>query len=409
VLDQLKLALTNKSSIKKPIQLILFITDRCNARCGHCFNWRALNQGDDGLELDELDELSKDLGHLMTFGVSGGEPFLRSDLAQVYGLFSEKNQLNDITIPTNALTPVRTARMVREMVRQAHGNRISIQLSLDGLGELHDRIRGVPGNFNKLQDTYRELLKVKAEFPDNPPLIKVGTVICNWNVETIPELIDWVRKEMPEIDFHNFEIMRGTGLVDQLGSPTIEQLERTKPYIFDAWDKYSFYGGKYPIDSWIAVGLKRFIFTMYIEMLRQEKQLIPCYAGETSAVVDAKGNVYFCEMRETIGNLREQPLHEMWNSDLANSIRESIHRGDCYCVHSCFPQKNGYANPRIWPHIVFFLLTGKFTLPTPDHIKPVKKRVIPAGAELPMITLLRPSEIPAAEPVATSSTGSSAS
>jgi len=372
--QHIKLALTRKEKLLRPIQLIVFITDRCNARCGHCFNWRALNQGDDGLNLDELESLAGELGQLLTLGVSGGEPFLRHDIASVFGLFSRVSHLRDISIPTNGLTPARIQSHVREMLAQDSPTRISVELSLDGLGETHDRIRGVPGNFVKITETYQALVALKQEYPQRPYVIKVGTTLCNWNIDQIPELIQWVKVNMPEVDFHNFEIMRGEPLDGRIGPPTVQQLEALKPHLFEAWDSYSFYGRRYPVQSWLALGLKRFIFTMYLEIMKQQKQLIPCYAARTSAVVDAKGEVYFCELRESIGNLREAPLEQLWHSEQAERIRDSIERGDCHCVHSCFQQKNVFLNPRMWPHIMLYLLTGRFTLPPPTHIRPASFR-----------------------------------
>jgi MoaA/NifB/PqqE/SkfB family radical SAM enzyme len=384
MLNQLRFALSRKEKLTRPVQLILFITDACNARCGHCFNWRALNQGEDGLTPAELETLAAELGNLLSVGISGGEPFLRKDLAQVYGLFAEHG-LTDFTVPTNGLLPQRVQTVVRQMVRQQQETRVAIVLSLDGLEEMHDRIRGVPGNFAKVKATYDALVAVKEEFPERPPILKVGTVLCNWNIDQVPALIDWVRREMPAVDFHNFEILRGSGPDTQLGTPPLEKLEAVKPAIFAAWDHYSFYGKRYPVQSWLAVGLKRFIFELYLAILREQRQLIPCYAGTTSAVVDASGNLYFCEIREPIGNLRQASFAALWHSEAAERVRASIRRGDCWCVHSCFQQKNVYANPRLWPHIVRYLLTGEFTLPPPIHLQPGS---VPAGTFGGAITLL---------------------
>jgi MoaA/NifB/PqqE/SkfB family radical SAM enzyme len=367
--ERIRLAFTRKTELAQPIQLIVFVTDRCNARCSHCFNWRALNQGDE-LTLEEMQHLSGEVGELLTLGISGGEPFLRQDLAAVYELFSWNNNLREIDIPTNGLLPERVRCQVKGMLDQDSSALIAVTLSLDGLSELHDRIRGVAGSFAKLQETYHALVTLKREYPNHPPLIKVGTTLCNWNIRQIPDLTDWVQNEMPMADFHNFEIMRGEPRDGQIGPPSVKDLEWIRPHIFRVWKQYSFYGRGLRFQSWLALGLKRYIFETYIEMLRQKKQLIPCYAARTSAVVDAQGNLYFCELRESIGNLREASLQELWYSERAESTRNSIERGDCYCVHSCFQQKNVFLNPRMWPHVVFYLLTGRFTLPPASHIQP---------------------------------------
>lgn len=374
--ERIRLAFTRKSDLTRPIQLIVFVTDRCNARCGHCFNWRALNRGDDGPTLDELHRLSAELGQLLTVGISGGEPFLRRDLASVYGVFSNGNGLREIDVPTNGLLPERVYDTVREMLQQDNQTLVAVTLSLDGLEEIHDQIRGVAGNFAKVHTTYQRLTDLREELTQAPLLIKVGTTLCNWNIRQIPELIQHVQKEMPAVDFHNFEIMRGEPKNNQVGPPAIADLENLRPHIFQAWRSYAFYGRHHRLQSWLALGLKRYIFNLYLEMLRQEAQIIPCYAARTSAVVDAHRNVYFCELREPIGSLHDAPLLELWHSAEAERIRVSIERGDCYCVHSCFQQKNVFLNPRLWPHVIFYLVTGKFSLPAPSHIQP-----LPAGTK----------------------------
>lgn len=372
--NRIKLALTPKTKITRPVQLITFITDRCNARCVHCFNWRAINQDQEELTLEEFQQLSNEVGDLLTLGISGGEPFLRRDLAEICETFALNHHLEEIDIPTNGLLPERVYSLTKEMLTRDVPALVAVTLSLDGLGELHDRIRGVEGNFAQLLETYEALVRLKSEFPHTPPLIKVGTTLSNWNIRHIPDIIEWVQEQMPEADFHNFEIMRGEPRDEAIGPPSVEDLEWVKPHVFKAWETRAFYGKGRPLQSWLALGIKRYVFNLYIEMLRERKQLIPCYAARTSAVVDAEGNLYFCELLESIGNLRHASLSDIWYSERAQRVRTSIERGDCYCVHSCFQQKNVFLNPRLWPYIILYILTGKFKLPPPSHISPSRSR-----------------------------------
>ena len=180
MLGVLKLALTPKVALPGPIQLVVFVTDRCNARCAHCFNWQALNRGADLLSVDELAGLSVELGTLLTTSLSGGEPFLRSDLSRVVGLFGSES----VFIPTNGLQPERIEAEVRSMLDSGRAAPLVVSLSLDGPPKLHDQIRGVPGNYARLLETYRRLAKLKAEAGERLR-IKVGTVLCNRNVGEI--------------------------------------------------------------------------------------------------------------------------------------------------------------------------------------------------------------------------------
>ena len=93
-----------KNLVKKPVYLIFFVTDVCNARCRHCFNW-SLNQKPNDLTLDEIENFSKQLDHIEWLALSGGEPFERKDLAEICGIFLKNNSVSQITIPTNGLSP----------------------------------------------------------------------------------------------------------------------------------------------------------------------------------------------------------------------------------------------------------------------------------------------------------------
>ena len=87
---------------QKPVHLILFITDHCNAKCGTCFYWQNLNQGE-ALQPDHIQKISEAMGELVWLDISGGEPFLRKDIDQICRRFLNHNQAKFINIPTNAL------------------------------------------------------------------------------------------------------------------------------------------------------------------------------------------------------------------------------------------------------------------------------------------------------------------
>ena len=56
---------------KTPLQLIHFITSKCNAKCGHCFYWKNLNTKGE-LSLEEIEKITKHLPDLVILNISGG-------------------------------------------------------------------------------------------------------------------------------------------------------------------------------------------------------------------------------------------------------------------------------------------------------------------------------------------------
>lgn len=70
-------------------------------RCEHCFYWEQLNDSVKDLTLDELRKVSRHMGWLNNLLVTGGEPFLRRDLAEILEAFVNNNKLQFTLIPTN--------------------------------------------------------------------------------------------------------------------------------------------------------------------------------------------------------------------------------------------------------------------------------------------------------------------
>src|SRR5579859_5327224 len=97
-----------------PPFLILFINSICNLTCEHCFYWRNLNRRDD-LKVEEILALSKELGRIENLNLSGGEPFLRSEFAQICRFFIQNNGVEQIYVPTNGYFPERTINALKNV------------------------------------------------------------------------------------------------------------------------------------------------------------------------------------------------------------------------------------------------------------------------------------------------------
>ena len=99
-----------------PPFLILFINSICNQTCEHCFYWRNLNRKDD-LSLEELRALSAELGTIENLNLSGGEPFLRKEFAEICSFFIRNNGVRQIYVPTNGSFADRTIAALEQVSR----------------------------------------------------------------------------------------------------------------------------------------------------------------------------------------------------------------------------------------------------------------------------------------------------
>lgn len=352
MLDKLAYIFT-KGRLKAPRSLILFVTNRCNAQCLHCFNWQNIDKDiHEEITLDEIKNISKSLGPLMEVSISGGEPFLREDLPEILKIFVQNNNLRSFSIPTNGLLPDIIFREVKRLLEVLNGVRLTINLSLDGLEKEHDYLRQREGGFKTLLKTYEKLVPLKREHNFG---FKVLTTLYDGNIERLDGLMEFVTGEMPGIDFHNFEILRGNPKDAAIVPATISQLEKAKDKIFEYWKRFNFYGESSA--SKLAYWLKCYLFEIYIQTLKEKRQVIPCFAGTFTLVVDATGNVYFCELLPALGNIRQKSICDILSSPEAMRQRKSIRAGGCYCVHSCFQGKNLYLNPALYTRILTYILT----------------------------------------------------
>ncbi|MDI6738342.1 MAG: radical SAM protein, partial [Nanoarchaeota archaeon] len=91
-------------SLKTPINLTLYVTNKCNANCRHCFYKSELNIEKEEISLSQIEKIAKTLKHpLATLMLSGGEPFLRNDIVEVCKIFLKHNKTRRITISTNGM------------------------------------------------------------------------------------------------------------------------------------------------------------------------------------------------------------------------------------------------------------------------------------------------------------------
>src|SRR5579884_2211698 len=121
-----------------PPFLILFINSICNQKCDHCFYWRSLNQRDD-LSKDEIFALSRSLGPIENLNLSGGEPFLRPEFGEICRQFIRHNKVRQIFVPTNGSFADRTVAQITETLKEKDLDLFVAELSLDGLGDFHDK------------------------------------------------------------------------------------------------------------------------------------------------------------------------------------------------------------------------------------------------------------------------------
>lgn len=309
---------------KLPMNLTLSVSYKCNSRCKTCNIYKKKS---DEFSLVEWEEVFKNLGKdLFWVTISGGEPFLRNDLPDLVCSLYDICLPSIINIPTNGLLKERIPEIVKQITLHCKKAQIVINLSIDEVEEKHDEIRGVSGNYSKALETYSALRTI-----DRANLsIGIHTVISKFNVTRIPEIYRHLRTLSP--DSFITEIAEEREELDTIGAGISPEYE-DYAYVVDFLTK------ELKEDHFSRVGkITRAFRIEYYQMvkrvLREHRQIIPCYSGFASAQIAPDGDVWMCCIKaESIGNLRDTDydFKKIWFSEKAEILRQSIKKGECYC------------------------------------------------------------------------------
>ena len=341
-----------------PIQLTFFVTSACNASCPFCFYLQNKDEKtkEEELTLEEIQKISKSMGNLIWLLFSGGEIYLRKDIAKIAKTFYDNNRPAIITLPTNGLLPDVIFEKTEEILKHCKKSVVAVKLSLDGIAAEHDKIRGTEGNFEKMMETYTKLSPLLSKYPNFE--LGINTVFCRGNQDQMEEIIGFV-KTLENAKTHTLSMIRGE-LADERYKDIDPELYRSATLKMETDLKegianiYRFKGARLKAAQDI---LQRRLIN---ETIQKQKRLIPCYAGALNIVLSENGDVYPCELSsQKMGNVHDFDfdIKKLLNSTRAKGAIDEIKKGDCYCSHECYFMTNILFNPKMYPKLLKEYLT----------------------------------------------------
>jgi len=313
-------------------RLNLAVTSQCNSRCIICNIWN--NPSQDELSIDEYRPLFQILGsRLRWLHLTGGEPFLRSDLNDIITWAAELcPNLSVVDLSTNGFLSDRIHRMVEKAVEEHTRIFFEVGISMDGRPHIHEKIRNVENCWEKSQTTWSLLrslslelsnLKVHANFTINP-----------WNIGELPQFCG----EFPQISPIAISIYHvGHSFKNTLGyEPDPDFYEKAKLDI--SWFL------RHGETTNLAKKLFLRLALQYLE--DPSRQILPCDACNASCFIDPEGNVYPCTMLyHRLGNIREDAQLGFLSDQSTKELRRKIRNGLCHCWSGC----------ECWPSILKFM------------------------------------------------------
>lgn len=324
----------------QPMTLTYSVTAACQSRCKTCQIGAMFCQdparAKKDLSLDEVEKIFKSMKPVYFFNMSGGEPFMRNDLPKIVALACRYLKPRVIHTPTNAILSDKVVENTEKIIRIVReydaAVPFTVKPSIDGIGDLHDEIRGVKGNFTCLLKTIEGLKRLEEKY-DNFHL-ELGTVISNFNIGHLDEIEDFVhslgvesyRNEVAECrtEFFNLE--------DEI-TPPAEVYQRL---IKDFARKVEENIGKKKKLARTTEAMRVVYYDIAGKILEEKRQVIPCYAGISNVHINYDGGVWPCCVlgyEKQMGNLRDYnyDFQKLWKSKEAEEVRKYIRGKNCAC------------------------------------------------------------------------------
>lgn len=310
------------------MEAAVIVTYRCIQKCAMCGIWKHPTKPEEEFG----PELLRKLPRLRFANITGGEPLLRDDIDDIAAILLEK--ADRVVVSTNGLLTNRIVDLARRRPR------LGFRISLEGLPEVNDRLRGVPGSFDRGLRTLLELRRMGRRD------IGFGITLSDGNLQDLLPLHDLAAGlgvELATAAVHNssyFHIADNRFLKPDEAARALEGLIASQ------------IRSRRPKD-W----LRAYFNQGLIGYIRGAPRPLPCRAGSDLFFLDPAGLVWPCNGTEpgagpdSLGSLHERTFEEIWSSPEAEAVRSAVRDCPkrCWMIGTAAPAiKRSPLKPALW-------------------------------------------------------------
>ena len=309
----------------KKLNGTVIVTYRCNAKCTMCNRYRVPSKPEEEITVETIRKLPE----MYFTNITGGEPFIRDDLKDIVRELYKKSER--IVISTNGFFTEKIVDLCKEFPQ------IGIRISIEGLEQTNNEIRGLEDGFNRGYTTLKTLVDMGMND------VGFGMTVQD---KSAPDLValynisDELGMEFATASLHNSfyfvesnNIIHDRLMVAQNFEDLINRLlESNSP---KKWFR-----------AYFNHGLINYIFS--------QKRLLPCDMSFDTFFIDPYGDVMPCngtKEKEIMGNLNTQTWDELWNSPEAEEVRKKVRccNRNCWMIGSVSPAMHKYIwKPAFW-------------------------------------------------------------
>ena len=344
--DLVNTFIASKFHAIRPTVLIYNCTWVCDARCTMCSNWKWGDRKSD-MTLAQLEPVmsSPFWGAVENLNISGGEPTTRNDLPEMVELFQRHlPRLRKIGINTTGLTPHRAIPMLTRIVEfcAAKGILISIRVSLDGIGDVHNQVRSVKNGFDKAQKTIEAMQALSQKFANFS--FGIASTIFATNMEDAENILAWARTKNLDVVFNMLRftdaMLHNKELQEKIAFREREE-QFMRRFFLDRVQEESVLSGQ------------AFMYLHYADMIANGyHRTMPCPFQRQGLLLNPNGDLHYCENSQKLGNVLDASAESLYYDAENLKHREQIKAETCpTCLSPC--QVNVGAMKQFIPYAKF--------------------------------------------------------
>ena len=331
----------------RPQALSLEVTHNCVAHCVMCNIWK-IPADVPNLPVPEwIKLLSSELfADLRELDITGGEPFIRDDLIDLFNGICELRHkklpaLRSIAVSTNGLLTDRVLFFVEKILPALQKRDLDLVAvcAMDAVGELHNRIRNYPDAWSKVSRTLEGLAVLRGRHPNL--IVGLKTTILPLNIDELGKISE-------------FADARGLFTII---SPCIITEGRYLNQDRAADLSFNPQGVDKMIDYFSSNRFRwNFHADSLVDFFKTGNMKKPCSCGFNYFFVRSNGEMLLCPLiKEGVGNITTTNVSDLFFSDPADEIRKKI--GKLPQCHECTePGLERYSLPYEGLHYLKLLL-----------------------------------------------------
>lgn len=312
-------------SIERKLNGTVIVTYRCNARCSMCNRYKAPSKPEEEISIETIKKLPK----MYFTNITGGEPFIRTDMKEIVRELYKKS--DRIVISTNGFFTERIVELCKEFPQ------IGIRISIEGLEKTNNEIRGLQNGYQRGYGTLKRLREMGMAD------VGFGMTVQDRNASDLVPLYkisNEMDMEFATATLHNsFYFVENKNII--YDRPMVARnFENLINELLKSWSPKKWFR------AYFNHGLINYIYG--------QKRFLPCDMSFDTFFIDPYGDVMPCNGtrdKEVMGNLNAQTWDELWNSSQADMIREKVRccNRNCWMIGSVSPAMRKYIwRPAVW-------------------------------------------------------------